>query len=36
MKRAHNTEVITWNQFERIFHDKYFGEVAKHNKRIEF
>ena len=35
MKWAHNTEEMTWDQFERIFRDKYFGEVAKHTKRME-
>ena len=30
MKQAHNIEAMTWDQFERIFRDKYFGEVAKH------
>ena len=27
---------MIWDQFERIFHDKYLGEVAKHAKRMEF
>ena len=36
MKHAHNIEVMTWDQFERIFCNKYFGEVAKHTKRMDF
>ena len=27
---------MTWEEFERLFLDKYFGEVAKHAKRVEF
>ena len=36
MKRVYDTEVITWDEFEGIFLGKYFGEVAKHAKRMEF
>ncbi|KAL6331976.1 hypothetical protein AAG906_020329 [Vitis piasezkii] len=36
MKRVYDTEVMTWEEFERIFLGKYFGEVAKHAKRMEF
>ncbi|KAJ9691569.1 hypothetical protein PVL29_013681 [Vitis rotundifolia] len=36
MKRVYDTEVMTWEEFERIFLSKYFGEVAKHAKRMEF
>ena len=36
MKRVYDTEVMTWEVFERIFIGKYFGEVAKHAKRMEF
>ena len=35
MKQVHKTQTITWDQFERIFLDKYVGEVAKHTKRME-
>ena len=27
---------MTWEEFERLFLDKYFEEMAKHAKRIEF
>ena len=27
---------MTWEEFERIFMDKYFGKVAKHAKMMEF
>ncbi|RVW83324.1 Retrovirus-related Pol polyprotein from transposon 17.6 [Vitis vinifera] len=33
---VYDTEVMTWEKFERIFLGKYFGEVAKHAKRMEF
>ncbi|RVW59177.1 Transposon Tf2-2 polyprotein [Vitis vinifera] len=33
---VYDTEVMTWEEFERIFLGKYFGEVAKHAKRMEF
>ncbi|RVW39784.1 Retrovirus-related Pol polyprotein from transposon 17.6 [Vitis vinifera] len=36
MKRVYDTEVITCDEFEGIFLGKYFGEVAKHAKRMEF
>ncbi|XP_034675675.1 uncharacterized protein LOC117906659 [Vitis riparia] len=36
MKIVCDTEVMTWEEFERIFLGKYFGEVAKHAKRMEF
>ena len=36
MKRVYDTRVMTWEEFERIFLGKYFGEVAKHAKRMEF
>ena len=36
IKRVYDTEVMTWEEFDRIFLDKYFGEVAKHAKRMEF
>ncbi|RVW68548.1 hypothetical protein CK203_063696 [Vitis vinifera] len=36
MKRVYDTEVMTWEEFERIFIGKYFEEVAKHVKRMEF
>ena len=36
MKRVYDTEVMTWEKFERIFLGKYFGEVAKHAKMMEF
>ncbi|RVW61725.1 Transposon Ty3-I Gag-Pol polyprotein [Vitis vinifera] len=36
MKRVYDTKVMTWEEFERIFLGKYFGEVAKHAKRMEF
>ncbi|RVW31634.1 Transposon Ty3-I Gag-Pol polyprotein [Vitis vinifera] len=36
MKRVYDTEDMTWEKFERIFLGKYFGEVAKHAKRMEF
>ena len=36
MKRVFDTEVMTWEEFERIFLGKYFEEVAKHSKRMEF
>ncbi|RVW90672.1 hypothetical protein CK203_038750 [Vitis vinifera] len=29
MKRVYNTEVITWEEFERIFLGKYFGENTR-------
>ena len=36
MKRVYDTEVMTWEEFERILLGKYFREVAKHAKRVEF
>ena len=36
MKRVYDIEVMTWEEFERIFLCKYFGEVAKHAKMMEF
>ena len=36
MRRVYDTEVMTWDEFEGIFLGKYFGEVAKHAKRMEF
>ncbi|KAJ9678287.1 hypothetical protein PVL29_023021 [Vitis rotundifolia] len=36
MKRVYDTEVMTWEEFEKIFLSKYFGEVAKHVKKMEF
>ena len=36
MKRVYDTEVMTWEEFERIFLGKYFGKVAKHTKRMKF
>ena len=36
MKIVYDTDVMTWEEFERIFLGKYFGEVAKHAKRMEF
>ena len=36
MKKVYDTEVVTWEEFERIFLGKYFGEVAKYAKRMEF
>ncbi|RVX13480.1 Retrovirus-related Pol polyprotein from transposon 17.6 [Vitis vinifera] len=33
---VYDTEAMTWEEFERIFLGKYFGEVAKHSKRMEF
>ena len=33
---VYDTEVMTLEEFEKIFLDKYFGEVAKHAKRMEF
>ncbi|RVW33109.1 hypothetical protein CK203_114633 [Vitis vinifera] len=36
MKKVYDIEVMTWEEFERIFLGKYFGEVAKHAKRMEF
>ncbi|WJZ99854.1 hypothetical protein VitviT2T_018267 [Vitis vinifera] len=36
MKRVYDTKVMTWEEFERIFLGKYFGEAAKHAKRMEF
>lgn len=36
MKRVYDTDVMTREEFERIFLDKYFREVAKHAKRMEF
>ena len=35
MKRVYNTKVMKWEEFERIFLGKYFGEVTKHAKRME-
>ena len=34
MKRVYDTGVMTWEEFERIFLGKYFGDVAKHAKRM--
>ena len=34
MKRVYDTEVMTWEEFERIFLGKYFGETTKHAKRM--
>ena len=36
MKRVYDTKVMTCEEFERIFLGRYFGEVAKHAKRMEF
>ena len=36
MKMVYETDVMTWEEFERLFLDKYFEEMAKHAKRIEF
>ena len=36
MKRVYNINVMTWEQFERIFLDKYFREVPKHTKKMKF
>ena len=36
MKRVYDTEVMTWEEFERIFIGNYFGKVDKHAKRMEF
>ena len=36
MKRVYDTEMMIWEEFERTFLSKYFGEVAKHAKRMEF
>ena len=36
MKRVYETYIMTWEEFERLFLDKYFEEMAKHAKRIEF
>ncbi|RVW90805.1 Retrovirus-related Pol polyprotein from transposon 17.6 [Vitis vinifera] len=36
MKRVYDTKVMTWDEFEGIFLGKYFGEVAKHAKMMEF
>ena len=36
MKRVYDIDVMTWKEFERLFLDIYFGEVAKHAKRMEF
>ena len=36
MERVYDTEVMTSEEFERIFLGKYLGEVAKHAKRMEF
>ena len=36
MKIVYDTEVMTWEEFERIFLGKYFRKVAKHAKRMEF
>ena len=33
---VYDTEVMTLEEFEKIFLDKYFGEVAKHAKMMEF
>ena len=36
MKIVYDTEVMTWEEFERIFLGKYFGETTKHAKMMEF
>ncbi|RVW68327.1 Transposon Ty3-I Gag-Pol polyprotein [Vitis vinifera] len=36
MKRVYDIEVMTWEEFERIFLSKYFREVAKHAKMMKF
>lgn len=36
MKKAYETDVVTWEEFERLFLDKYFEEMAQHAKRMEF
>ena len=36
MKIVYDTKVMTWEEFEKIFLGKYFGEVAKHAKRMKF
>ena len=36
MKKVYDIEVMTWEEFERIFLGKYFGKVAKHTKRMKF
>ncbi|XP_034695706.1 uncharacterized protein LOC117921863 [Vitis riparia] len=36
MKRVYDTKIMTWEEFERIFFGKYFGEVVKHAKNMEF
>ena len=36
MKRVYDIDVMTWEEFERLFLDIYFGEVAKHAKMMEF
>ncbi|KAJ9709331.1 hypothetical protein PVL29_001012 [Vitis rotundifolia] len=36
MKRVYDIEVMTWEELERIFLSKYFGEVAKHAKMMKF
>lgn len=32
----HDTDVMIWEEFERIFLDKYFREAAKHAKKMKF
>ena len=36
MKRVYDIDVMTWEEFERLFLDIYFGEVVKHAKMMEF
>ena len=36
MKKMYDTKVMIWEEFERTFLSKYFGEVAKHAKMMEF
>ena len=36
VKKVYDIEVMTWEEFERIFLSKYCGEVAKHAKKMEF
>nr|CAN80896.1 hypothetical protein VITISV_020970 [Vitis vinifera] len=35
MKRVYDTEVMTWEEFERIFLGKYFGEQSRNLKAVE-
>ena len=36
VKATHNLATMTWAEFERIFLDNYFSQVARNAKRREF